>query len=182
MTLIRRTTQLAAIVAIATLGVFLGLEASDVDGNTWRANLADALRNLFAPEHARWQLSLVGAAVAVAGVILIAAQLAPARRGISRMLEVDKNHDGATRLTGRAAMRSVEHELAGIEGVTKTTAVMPTAKRMHATVRVDDRCDLADVEHQARQRLDTPFWINLGIPDIALDITVEFDPRPPRVR
>ncbi len=98
------------------------------------------------------------------------------------MLEVGNDHDGATHLTGRAAMRAVEHELAGIEGVTKTTAVMPTAKKLHATVRVDDRCDLEAVEIEARERLDTPFWINLGIPDIAIDITVEFDPRPPRVR
>jgi len=182
MTLIRRTTQLATIAAIAAVGVFLALEITGVDGNTWRTNLADALRNVFAPEHARWQLSLVGALLAVVAVTLIAAQLAPDRRGISRMLEVGKDHDGATHLTGRAAMRSVEHELATIEGVTKTTAVMPTAKKMHATIRVDDRCDLVSVENEARKRLDTPFWINLGIADVAIDITVEFDPRPPRVR
>ena len=182
MTLIRRTTQLATIAAVTALGVFLVLEITDVDGNAWRTNLADALGKVFAPEHARWQLALVGAAVALASITLIAAQLAPDRRGISRMLEVGKDHDGATHLTGRAAMRSVEHELAGIVGVTKTTAVMPTAKKMHATIRVDDRCDLAAVENEARERLDTPFWINLGLADVAIDFTVEFDPRPPRVR
>ena len=182
MTLVRRTTQLALIAAVGALGIFLALEASNLDGNTWRTNLADAIRNVFAPEHSRWQLALVGAGLALAAIILIAAQLAPARKGISRMLEVGNDHDGATHLTGRAAMRAVEHELAGIEGVTKTTAVMPTAKKLHATVRVDDRCDLEAVEIEARERLDTPFWINLGIPDIAIDITVEFDPRPPRVR
>ena len=33
MTLVRRTTQLVAIAAIAAIGVFLALEASDLDGN-----------------------------------------------------------------------------------------------------------------------------------------------------
>ena len=182
MTLIRRTTQLALIACVTTLGVFLALEASDVDGNTWRTNLADTLRTLLAPEHAKWQLALVGAGVAIVGIILIAAQLAPTRKGNSRMLEVDSHDDGTTHLTGRATLRAVEHELQQIEGVTGVTAVMPTAKKIHATARVDDRCDIADIEAQARDRLDTGFWINLGVPDLAISITVEFDPRPPRVR
>ncbi|BAN03588.1 Asp23/Gls24 family envelope stress response protein [Ilumatobacter coccineus] len=182
MTLIRRATQLAFIAAVTALGVFLALEATEVDGDTWRANLADTTRNLFAPDRAAWQIALIGAALAIGGIILIAAQLAPARKGTSRMLEVGSNEDGATHLTGRATLRSVEHELRQIEGVTGSAAVMPTAKKIHATIRVDDRCDLADIETQAHERLDTGFWINLGVPDIAIAITVEFDPRPPRVR
>ena len=182
MTLIRRTTQLALIAAVLAVGVFLALEASDVDGNTWRANVADTLRTLLAPDRARWQLALAGAAVAIVGIVLIAAQLAPTRKGNSRMLEVGSHDDGATRLTGRATLRAVEYELRQIEGVTGATAVMPSAKKIHATARVDDRCDIADIEAQARDRLDTGFWINLGVPDVAIAITVEFDPRPPRVR
>lgn len=182
MTLLRRTSQLALIAGVLALGVFLALEASDVDGNTWRTNLAEATRALFSPGHARWQLALTGAALAVVGIMMIAAQLAPARKGTSRMLEVGDNDDGATHLTGRAALRSVEHELRQIEGVTAATAVMPTPKKVHATIRVDDRCDVADIETRAHERLGTEFWINLGLPDLSIAFTVEFDPRPPRVR
>lgn len=182
MTLIRRSTQFALITVVVAIGVLLALEVTDVTGSAWRNDLADATRSVLAPDIEKWGLALLGATMGIGSIILIAAQLAPAPRGNSRMFEVGKNDDGTTRLTGRAALRAVEHELRQIEGVTSATAVMPKAKRIDATVRVDDRCDLAAIETQARMVLDTPFWIDLGLPDIGVTITAEFDPRPPRVR
>jgi hypothetical protein len=182
MTLLRRTTQLALIAAVVAVGTFLILEVTDVIGNRWRTDLADGIRNVFAPSIASWELALLGAATAVIGITAIAAQLAPSPKGTARMLEVTHNDDGATRITGRATLRAVEHELRTIVGVTAATATMRKPKQINAVVRIDDRCNLVDVEQQARTLLDTPFWLNLGLPDIAITITVEFDPKPPRVR
>lgn len=182
MTFLRRSTQLALIAAAIALGVLLVLEITDVMASSWRADVADGTRNTFAPDFADWALAPLGVLIGLVGVVLIAAQLAPAPRGTSRMLEVASNDDGATHLAGRAAMRAVEHELQQIVGVTGVTASMAAAKRIHAIVRIDDRSDIATIEDEARTRLDTPFWIDLGLADVAVDITAEFDPRPPRVR
>jgi hypothetical protein len=182
MTTVRRLTQLTTIIAILATGVLLIVEIVGGIDSTWRERTADALRSLADPDLPDWALALLGLGLGLAAIVLIASQLAPEPKGRSRMFEVSKFDDGETRLAGRAALRSVEHELAGIDGVTGATAVMPRPKRIHATVRADDRCNLDDVITEARRRLDTPFWINLGLPDIAVEITAEFDPRPPRVR
>lgn len=182
MTLLRRTPQLAFIGAALAVAGLLIAELVDAIGRQWRVELADGFRSTAFPDVADWALALMGAGLGVVSIVLIAAQLAPEPKGRSRMLEVSQFDDGTTRLAGRAALRAVEHELKTIEGVTGATAVMPGTKRIHATIRADDRCNLDDVTSEARRRLDTPFWINLGLPDIAIHITAEFDPRPPRVR
>ena len=182
MTTLRRLTQLVTIVAITAIGLLMILEITDAIGPRWRVRLADTLRSLANPDLTDWALALLGVALGLLAIVLIAAQLAPEPKGRSRMFEVSRFDDGSTRIAGRAALRAVEHELATIEGVTRVTAVMPTPKRVHATVRADDRCNLETVVAQARDRLGTPFWINLGLADIAIEITAEFDPRPPRVR
>ena len=182
MTLLRRITQLAVIGTAICCAVLSVLELIGVASSRWRRATADALRSVADPDLADWALALIGAGAAVVAVALIAAQFAPEPKGRSRMLEVSEFDDGSTRLAGRAALRAVEYELRSIEGVTGATAVMPKRKRIHATVRADDRCNLDDVIAEARRRLNTPFWINLGIPDIAVEIVAEFDPRPPRVR
>ena len=182
MRFVRRSTQLFATLVVLAVGVLLILEITDVIGRRWRIDTADFVGRMLDPDYTDWVLALGGAALGLVAVGLIAAQIAPAPKGTSRMLEVDSADDGDTHLAGRAALRAVEHELRTIDGVTGATAVMPTMKRIHATVRVDDRCDISDVETQARAVLDTPFWINLGLPDIAIAITAEFDRRPPRVR
>ena len=182
MTALRRLAQLATIVAIVASGVLLILEIVGAIGDSWRSRTADALRSLADPDLPEWALALLGLALALAAIVLIAAQLAPEPKGRSRMFEVSSFDDGRTRLAGRAALRAVEHELSAIDGVTDATAVMPRPKMIHATIRADDRCNLDKVIAEARSRLGTPFWINLGLPDIAVEITAEFDPRPPRVR
>lgn len=179
---IRRVTQLLVVAALLTVGVLLILDVTGAIGPRWRSETADAVRWAADPDLADWALALTGVGLGLAAIVLIAAQFAPAPKGRSRMFEVSRFDDGRTRLAGRAALRAVEHELAAIEGVTATTAVMPRRKLVHATIRVDDRCNLEDVVAEARRRLDTPFWIDLGLPDIAVEITAEFDPRPPRVR
>lgn len=182
MTLLRRTTQILMIAAVIALGTLLVLEITDVTANSWRSDLADGTRRTFDPDLADWALAPLGVLIGLAGVVLIAAQLAPVPKGTSRMLEVGQHDDGATHLRGRAALRAVEHELEQIVGVTGATASMPKRHKVHAIVRIDDRSNLATIENEARTRLDTPFWIDLGLADVAIEITAEFDPRPPRVR
>lgn len=175
MTLIRRTTQIVIIGAIVAIGVLLVLEVTDVTASSWRSDLADGTRSTLDPDLANWALAPLGVLIGLVGIALIAAQLAPTPKGNSRMLEVGKHDDGATHLSGRAALRSVEHELESIVGVTGATASMPKEKKIHAIVRIDDRSDLTTIENEARGRLDTPFWIDLGLADVAVEITAEFD-------
>lgn len=182
MTLLRRIPQFAVIAAALAVAVLLIIELVDSITSQWRVEIAKGLDSAASPGLADWALALLGAGLGVVSIVLIAAQLAPEPKGRSRMLEVSQFDDGSTRLAGRAALRAVEHELTAIDGITGASAVMPSPKKIHATMRADDRCNLDDVIREARERLDTPFWINLGLPDIAIDITAEFDPRPPRVR
>ena len=182
MTFVRRSTQLITIMAIASIGTLLVLEITDLTGDEWRLRAADATFSTLAPDISEWAIAVLGAVAAAAAIVLISAQIAPAPRGNSRMLEIGNNDDGSTHMSGRATMRAVEHELGTIDGVTAVAATMPKSKLINVVVRIDDRANVADIERQARVLLDTPFWIDLGLPDIAVQITAEFDPRPPRVR
>lgn len=182
MTFLRRLSQLAVVAAIIAGSTMVILELVGAISSGWRGEVADAVRSVADPDVDDWALALLGAMIALIGIVLIAAQLAPEPKGRARMLEVSSFDDGETRLAGRAALHAVEYELSTIEGVTGATAVMPTKRVIHATIRADDRCNLEEVVAEARRRLDTPFWIDLGLPDIAIELTAEFDPRPPRVR
>lgn len=97
------------------------------------------------------------------------------------MLNVDSDDLGETNLTGRALISAIKHGVSDIDGVIDTGC---SVRKKVATVelRVDDRCNLADVEAAVRSRLDHGFWIDLGLADMAVDISIVHHPRPPRVQ
>lgn len=181
MTTLRRFTHLLGVAALAAVALLLMLEVTDVVGSRWRRSLADGIENGAEPAWPLWVSGLVGLALALAGMMMIAAQLAPARKGLNSMHEVYRGRDGDTRIRGRAAIRAARHELEGIDGVVDVAARV-NGKTLHLELKIDDRADITDVETQARERLGTEFWINLGLADFAINILVTHHPRPPRVR
>lgn len=178
---LRRLTALVGLVAVGACGVFLILESAEVTGARWRRELADALANVAFPSWGLWASALVGVGLAIAGIAMVAAQMASPKKGLRTMHEVYKGNDGDTRLRGRAAIRAVHHELQTIEGVVAVDARV-AGKRMSVELLVDDRCNIADVENEVRGRVGHEFWINLGLADFALDLLVNHHPKPPRVR
>lgn len=181
MTLLRRTSHAVGVVALGFVAVFLVLEVTDVVGNRWRRELADAFEEAAFPSWSLWVSGLVGAGLALVGVMLVAAQIAPPQKGLSSMHEVYKGSDGETRLRGRAAIRAARHELESIDGVVEVDGRLD-GKRLRVDLEVDDRADLVEIENEARERLGHEFWINLGLADFAVDLFVTHHPKPPRVR
>ena len=102
------------------------------------------------------------------GVILTAGQLAPPKKGLSKIYEVHQGFDGETRIRGRAAIRAAFHEMEQIDGVVDVDGRI-RAKRLHLNVEIDDRANLTDIENEARRRLDHEFWINLGLADFGIN-------------
>ncbi len=181
MTLLRRTASLVGITAVGTVGLLLVLEITGAIGSEWRHRLSDAIDTAAFPSWSLWISGLVGAGLALLGLILVAAQLAPPRKGLTRVFEVYRAADGETRIRGRAAIRAARHEVETIEGVLGVDGRI-RSKRLHLTLRIDDRVNLADVENEARERLDHEFWINLGLAEFGINLLVTHHPNPPRTR
>ena len=81
MLVLRRLSHALGIGAIGAVGVLLILDVTGVIGDGWRLSLADAIGTAAFPSWAAWVSALVGVALAVVGVILIAGQLAPPKKG-----------------------------------------------------------------------------------------------------
>ena len=181
MTLLRRTASLAGIAAAGAVGLLLVLEVTGTIGSEWRHRLGDAIDTAAFPTWSLWISGLVGAGVALVGLVLVVAQLAPARKGLTRTFEVYRAADGETRIRGRAAIHAARHEAETIEGVLGVDGRI-RSKRLHLTLRIDDRVNLADVENEARERLNHEFWINLGLADFGVNLLITHHPNPPRTR
>ena len=181
MTTVRHVTHIVVVAALATIGVLLILESAEAIGGRWRRELATGVSDVAFPSWGLWASGLVGACLAVLGVILLAAQVAPRKKGLNTMHEVYKGSDGETRLRGRAAISAVRHEVASIDGVVDVDARL-VRKQMHVEVQVDDRVNLTDMENEVRGRLDHGFWIDLGLADFALNLLITHHPTPPRAR
>lgn len=181
MTRIRTASALVLSALLAALGALLVAEATEVTSGSWRHDVADAFSDTVSPPWSTWVSALLGVALAVVGVTIIAAQFAPPKRGLNTMHEVSRGNDGMTRIRGRAAIAAARHELERIEGVVDAAPTLKK-KRMQVEVRVDDRADIEAVTAEAQSLLGTPFWIDLGLVDFAVDILVVHHPKPPRVR
>lgn len=184
MTALRRVAQVVAILVVVALGVMLVLEATDAIGVTWRSEMAEGFGDAALPELADWATGLIGAGLALLGLMLVLAQLMPAKRGVRRMHEVHRTDNGDTHLRGRAVIHAVRHVLEGIDGVAAVDARW-AGKRVNAEVQVDDAANIAAVEKHAREALGHGFWINLGLADVGFNLLVTHrrrEPRPPKVR
>ncbi|MCY3807108.1 MAG: hypothetical protein OXG91_11545 [bacterium] len=181
MTLLRRTASLGGIAAVGTVGLLLVLEITGTISSEWRNRLADFIDTAAFPTWSLWISGLVGGGLALLGLTLVVAQLAPPRKGLTRLFEVYRASDGETRIRGRAAIRAARHEVATIEGVLGADGRI-RSKRLHLTLRIDDRVNLADVENEARERLDHEFWIDLGLADFGVNLLVTHHQNPPRTR
>jgi len=178
---VARLTQALMIVVIAATGTVLIAEATGGLREGWRTQVADVVAGLGAPTLAPWILAPLGLALAVAALGLAVVQFVPPRRGAHLMLPVHQFDDGSTQLAGRALIHVIRQRLAGIEGVLEVEPRVDR-RRVDIEIRCDDRADVALIDEQARQLLDHGFWLDLGVADLGVDITLVHHPRPPRVR
>lgn len=181
MNALRRTSQVAGVGVIGAVGVLLMLEAAEVVGDRWRRETAELIEAVAFPDWSLWVIALAGVGVALIGVALVAAQIAPPKKGVNRMHNVYRGDDGETRIAGRAAINAARHELEKIDGV-ESVAGRVLRKQLTVELQVDDRADLTAVEAEARSRLGHEFWINLGLADFDVNLLVAHHPKPPRVR
>lgn len=181
MIVLRRVTHLLGMFVLAAISAMLILEVTDVTNGRWRREVADGISSTAFPTWPLWVSGLVGAGLAIVGILLVASQVAPPKKGLNNMYEVYRSSSGDTRIRGRAAIRAASHELEQIEGVVDVTGRV-AGKTVHLELRVDDRSNLATIENEARARLDHEFWINLGLADFAVNLLVTHHPKPPRVR
>ena len=175
MLLLRRLSHALGIGAIGAVGVLLILDVTDVIGGGWRPSLADAIGTAAFPNWAAWVSALVGGGLAVVGVILTAGQLAPPKKGLTKIYEVHQGFDGETSIRGRVAIRAAFHEMEQIDGVVDVDGRI-RAKRLHLNLEIDDRANLTDIENEARRRLDHELWINLGLADFGINLLVTHHP------
>ena len=181
MTYVRSASLFGLAAILAAIGVALIAEAVDVIGGAWRADVARVVTDIGAPTSDRWISALAGAGLAIAGIVLVVAHLAPPKKGRQRMHEVHSGPDGQTRIAGRAAIAAARHELLAIDGVAAVDARIRRAA-MTVDVEVNDEADLEDVETEARRRLGHQFWIDLGLADFDVNLLFTHQARPPRVR
>ncbi len=181
MTLLRRSASLLGTAAVGAAGLLLIFEITGVIDRQWRNELADAIETAAFPGWSLWISGLVGAGLALLGVILVATQLVRPAKGLSRLFEVYRAPDGDTRIRGRAAIRAAHHEVENIDGVVGVDGRI-RSKRIYLTLRIDDRANLADIENEARNRLGHEFWINLGLADFGVHLLITHHPNPPRTR
>ncbi len=178
---VRATTALVLAAASIAVGLALVAEAADATSGAWRDQVADAFDEVVTPTWPGWASAIVGIVLAVLGVAIVAAHIAPPKRGLNIMHEVSSGTDGLTHVRGRAAIAAARYEVEKIEGVVDAAPTLDK-KRMRIEIRVDDRADLELVTTEAQGLLGTPFWIDLGLADFAIDIVVVHHPNPPRVR
>ena len=176
-----RLAQLVGIAALITAGTLLIVEAVEPARDGAREDLASFLDGVAEPDAEPWLLALVGCALAVLAVAAFAGQLVTKPTGSTLMLNVDRDQLGSTDLSGRALISAIERRVRDIEGVVDSQCAI-RKKAVDIELRVDDRANLDQVDATVRQRLDHAFWIDLGLADMAVDITIVHHPRPPRVR
>jgi hypothetical protein len=181
MTLLRRLSQLVVTAVIAIIAVMLILEVTSVIDGDWRGQVAELVETASFPGWPLWVSALVGATVGVAGIVVLIAQLAPPRRGLSRTYPVHKGDDGETWLRGRAAINAVRHELLQVEGVLDVDARLGKS-HLDIELSIDDRSVVTDLEGEARRRVDHQFWADLGLSDLVVNLLLSYQQRPPRVR
>jgi hypothetical protein len=177
MNLLRRGTQLLGIALLLTVGCLLILGATGAIGDTWRTWGANRFRDVAAPDLPEWAIATVGAAVTLVGLLLVIAQLLPPRQGSHRMYEIDASAEGDTRIRGRAVIRTVRHTVEQIEHVAGAS-VQWKGRSVQVEVHVDDEANLTKVEEETRAALGYPFWIDMGLADVGVNILVRHDGRP----
>ena len=171
MTVVRRATQLVAIVTMLTIGSLLILSASGAIGDRWRGEVADWIDDLGTPGASEWVLALVGATVSVAALVLLVSQLAPRPEGNHHVYDIDLGDNGATRIRGRAVTKAVRHTVEQIDHVSAADARW-SGKSVDVELHVDDEANLDAVERAAREALGHPFWIDMGLADIGVNVLV----------
>ena len=178
---IRRLVAVVAGSALAAVGVALVIETVGLSSGRWRDDVASAIETITQPSWPAWQSALLGSAAAVIAFVLVIAEFTRPPKGTRIMHHVHSTDNGATQISGRAAIHAARRKIEDVDGVVDADATI-TKSEMTLTVRLDDRADFETVESEIRTRLGHEFWIDLGLADLSLNLLLTHHPRPPRVR
>ena len=167
---------------LAAASAALALEAIYPERpRTYRPKVADLIQSVLATNRPYWQATLLGLALAFCAIAIVSFEFARPPKGTRIMHNVHHTEIGNTQISGKATIRAVERACQSVEGVVDITCTI-TTKTANVIARVDDRCNLTSLDDSIRTRLDHGFWIDLGLADFAVNLTVTHHPKPPRVR
>jgi len=176
LTALRRVVQLTTLSVASAAGVLLALTASGAVSDDWRDDAADAFRDIARPDLADWELSVLGAALVLVGVLTLLALLS-SDRGDHRRHEVHQTDRGRTRIRRRAVMSAVRGTVERVPHVTRADVRWPS-RTVTVEAHVDDGADLVQVETAIRDGLGHRFWIDMRCADVGVEIVVVHDGRP----
>lgn len=154
------------------VGVLLILEATGAMGDAWRQGIATAADWLAHPSWAPWLAALAGALIAIAALVLLLAQLVPARMA-RRTVLVERSSAGSTAVSSLVVRRAATQRLREVEGIVNAT---PIAHGRRLVMRVQLAADANAVEasERARAAVDESFWTMLGLPRQPIDLTLTY--------
>lgn len=161
MKIVQRASAWIGWALLVVLAVLFTLEATGTIGYAWRVRAHQGIDWLLAPTLRAWAVALIGAAVAVLGVLLVVAQFVPVRRSL-RPLRVDSPGPGSTLISATAVYRSVERALVAIDGVFEATPILHP-RRVEFRVGLADGANAATVADRAGEELGDAFWSSLGV-------------------
>jgi hypothetical protein len=165
-------TSLLGWLAITALGVLVLLEAMGVIDDSWRIETAEFVSWLADPDLSRWSAVLVGLAAGIIAIVLLIAQLVPAKETVPSVV-IDKTEAGSTLVNSATVYRQISRELEMVDGV---HSVKPEAhrKRLRFRLELADHANAGGVLAEARDAISSGVWDSLGIPPRPIDLTMTF--------
>lgn len=172
MRFVQRASAWVGWLVMLSVGVLLILEATGVIGDAWRQSIATAADWLAHPSWAPWLAALVGALLAIAALVLLVAQVLPARM-TRRTVLAERSPSGSTAVNSVVVRRAATQRLREVEGIVDAT---PTAHGRRLVMRVQLARDVNAVQatERARAAVDESFWAMLGLPRQPIDLTLTY--------
>ncbi len=172
MKILQRVTSFLGWLGVTALGVLVLLEAIGVIGDTWRLDTAEFVSWLVDPNMSRWSAVLLGLAAGIVAVVLLVAQLVPAKKSVPSVV-IDKTEAGSTVVSSSTVYRQISHELELVDGV---YSAKPEAhrKRLRFRLELADHANAHSVLDEARNAISSGVWDSLGIPPRPIDLAMTF--------
>lgn len=172
MRLLQRISSFVGWLALAAVGVLLTLEATGVIDEEWRTWLADQLAWLADPPVARWVATLLGVGLAIAALVVLLSQFAPARSRTQSVV-IDRSEAGSTVVSSPTIYRRIAHELGAVDGV-HSVKPTPRGRALAFAVELIDGASARQVSSEAFGALGDDVWASLGIPPRRVDLTLTY--------
>lgn len=169
---LQRASAILAWSLLAGTATLMLLEASGTIGEQWRRTIADGVARLAAPTIPKWTAALLGVLLALTAVIVIAAQLARARRVVAGVT-IDRSADGSTEVTAQTIYRAITHQISALDEIYTVTAVAEP-KRFKFRIELTDSGRIDETATAARSSLGPTFWQSIGMEPKIVDLLLTY--------